>query len=76
MANEEAPKRQPISPAVRQRLQKQFEAGSKVAATGNYDYATDMFTQCVLADPGNLLYVSNFVGNLQKSITTTRRAPI
>ncbi|HVW37143.1 MAG TPA: hypothetical protein VHB99_07550, partial [Pirellulales bacterium] len=62
----EGPGRQPIPPAKRRMLQQCFEQGSKVSASGNYDYATQMFTQCVVGDPANLLYTQNFISNLQK----------
>lgn len=58
--------RKPIPPAVRRRLQACFEQGSKVAAKGQFDYATDMFAQCLIGDPGNPIYVRSFLGNLSK----------
>lgn len=64
--------RQPISPAVRQRLMTWFQHGSKSAATGNYDYATEMFAQCVAGDPANLIYAQNFIGNLQKKYNNNK----
>ncbi len=60
------PAREPISPAKRKRLQKLFEHGSKQMAQEEYDYASELFAQCVAGDPGNLIYVQSFVGNLQK----------
>lgn len=65
--------RQPISPAVRRRLQMQFQAGSQKAAAGNFDYATDMFTMCVKGDPGNLIYAQNFLGNLIKKYDNNKK---
>lgn len=65
--------RQPISPAVRRRLQLQFEQGSKVAAQGNYDYATDMFLACVKGDPGNSIYVQNYLGNLRRKYGNNKK---
>jgi len=50
-----------------------FEHGSKSAAGGNYDYATEMFTTCVKGDPGNLIYVQNFLGNLQKKYNNNKK---
>ncbi len=57
----------------RRRLQAQFQQGAKMAATGNFDYATEMFTACVVRDPGNLVYVSNFLGNLQKKYNNNKK---
>ncbi len=67
------PGRQPIPPAKRQRLQRAFEHASKMAATGNFDYATDLFTQCLRDDPGNLIYVQNFLGNLRKKYNNNKK---
>ena len=53
-------------PAKQKRLQKAFEHASRQAAQDSFDYATELFTQCVAGDPGNLLYVQSFMGNLQK----------
>ncbi len=67
------PARQPISPATRRRLQQCFEHGSKVGARGQYDFADEMFTQCVTGDPGNKLYAQSFLANLQKKYNNNKR---
>ena len=64
---------QPISPAKRRILQQQFESGSKSSATGNWDYANDMFARCVIGDPGNRLYAQSFLGNLQKKYNNDKK---
>ena len=68
-------KRRPAAhaPATRRRLQQCFEHGSKSSSGGNYDYATEMFTMCVQGDPGNLIYVQNFLTNLQKKYSNNKR---
>ncbi len=71
--NAEPEGRQLIPPAVRRRLQQQFQAGSQKAATGNFDYATDMFTMCVKGDLGNYLYVQNFLDNLCKKYGNNKK---
>jgi len=63
----------PIPPAKRRRLQKAFEHANKMGSAGNFDYATELYTQCVLGDPGNLLYVANFLGNLQKKYNNNKK---
>jgi tetratricopeptide (TPR) repeat protein len=73
MAIEETPGRQPLSPAVRRRLQTLMEHGSKVAMQGQYDYATDMFMQCVIGDPANPLYVKSFLANLSKKYGNNKK---
>jgi tetratricopeptide (TPR) repeat protein len=69
----EAAGRQPLTPATRRRLQQCFEHGSKSAAKGDFDYAADMFTQCVLGDPGNLIYVQQFLGNLYRKYNNNKK---
>ena len=59
-------RRDPITPAKRKRLQKLFEHASKQMAQEQYDYACELFEQCVLGDPSNLIYAQNYVGNLQR----------
>lgn len=73
MSTEEKPGRMPIPPAVRARLQKFYEHGNKMAATGGYDYATEMYMQCVLGDPGNPLYVKSFLTNLNKKHNNNKK---
>jgi len=64
--------RQPLSPARRKRLQQCFEHASKQAAQQNYDYATELFTQCVVGDPDNLVYVQSFIDNLVKKYNNNK----
>ncbi|HVA47057.1 MAG TPA: tetratricopeptide repeat protein [Pirellulales bacterium] len=64
--------RQPIPPGKRKMLQQCFEAGSSKSASGNFDYAAQMFTQCVVGDPANLLYAQNFLANLQKKYNNNK----
>ncbi len=54
-----------ISPVVRARLQKCFEYGNQKMQIGDNDYATEMFAQCVVGDPSNLLYMNSFIANLR-----------
>lgn len=61
-----------ISPAKRRRLQQWFEQGSKVAAKGEFDYATEMYTQCVTGDPSNNIYVQSFLANLVKKYNNNK----
>ena len=56
----------PLSPAARQRVQKVFEHGQRCAEKDDFDYATQLFTQCVVEDPGNVIYLQHFFANLQK----------
>ncbi len=54
----------PLPPAVRQRLQKLFEHGKRCVEKKDFDYANQLFTQCVVEDPGNIIYLQDFFTNL------------
>ncbi len=81
--NEQQPPEKPDKPASRsrwppsatakKRLQKCFETASQKMAQENYDYATELFRQCVWGDPGNKAFVQNFLGNLQKKYANNRK---
>ncbi|MDZ4658834.1 MAG: tetratricopeptide repeat protein [Bythopirellula sp.] len=62
----------PLSPASRQRVQKVFEHGQRCAEKDDFDYATQLFTQCVVEDPGNVIYLQNFFANLQKKFKNNK----
>jgi tetratricopeptide (TPR) repeat protein len=64
---------QPPTPAQRKRLQKCYEHANLQMRQENYDYATELFTQCVLGDPGNLLYVQGFLGNLKQKYNNNKK---
>jgi tetratricopeptide (TPR) repeat protein len=55
-----------ISPEKQQQLQKIFAYGNQQVARLGYDTANDMFAQCVLGDPSNVLYLKSFIANLKK----------
>jgi tetratricopeptide (TPR) repeat protein len=63
----------PIGPEERKRLQQLFTKGSQMAMVSNFDYATQMFEICVQKDPGNLIYVQNFLANLQKKYNHAKK---
>ena len=65
-------KREPMTAAKRRRLQQCFEHANKQMQQGNYDYATELLTQCVLGDPGNPQYVQTFLANLQKKYNNNK----
>ncbi len=55
----------PLTAASRQRLQKVFEHGQRCAEKKDFDYANQLFSQCVAEDPGSILYLQHFFANLQ-----------
>ena len=65
----------PIETALRGRLQKCFEHGSKLMEKEkyDYDYANTMFTECVRHDPGNLIYVEAFLENLRRKYNNNKK---
>jgi tetratricopeptide (TPR) repeat protein len=50
----------------REKLQQLFAHGNKQMSIASFDYANDMFLQCVLGDPGNPIYLKSFLANLKK----------
>lgn len=60
----------------RKRLQKLFEAGTKQDSLAKYDYATDLYAQCVHGDPGNFEYVRCLVAVLQKRYVSVKKLPL
>lgn len=68
--------REPLSPAKQNRLKKIFEVASQKAETAekpsDFDYATELFTQCMAGDPGNPTYVLGYLDNLQKKFGTPK----
>lgn len=73
MAEATTEARQPIPPAKRRILQQQYERAAKMMATGNYDYAAEMLTACVIGDPGNPMYAQNYLSNLQKKYNNNKK---
>lgn len=65
--------RKPLSPARRKQLQQCFEHGNKKMTSGEFDYANEMFSQCVSSDPGNVIYAQTFVGNLRQKYGNNKK---
>ena len=63
----------PISASQRSRLQKCFEHGSRLSTKGEFDYADQMFRQCVSGDPGNLIYTQNLLTNLKRKYNNKKK---
>ncbi len=59
--------------AKKKRLQKCFTHANTQAAQGNHDYATEMFTQCVVGQPDNAIYLQSFLGNLKKKYDNNKK---
>lgn len=63
----------PLPPNVRQRVQTLFRHGQKKSEEGEFDYAHDMFAQCVGKDPGNPVYVDAMLNNLIKKFGKNKK---
>jgi tetratricopeptide (TPR) repeat protein len=72
MANQEMKKRE-VSPVMRKRLAKLFEAGTKQASQDKFDYACDLFADCVRGDPGNYDYLQSLMSILQKKYGSAKK---
>lgn len=71
--NEQPNKKRVPSPLLRKRLQKLFEAGNKQGSQDKFDYASDLYTECVQGDPGNLVYLQSFMANLHKKYGSVKK---
>ncbi|MEQ8208505.1 MAG: tetratricopeptide repeat protein [Lacipirellulaceae bacterium] len=56
----------PLSAAARHRLQKVFEHGGRCVAKKDYDYANQLYAQCVVEDPASITYLQAFLDNLEQ----------
>lgn len=63
----------PLTVAVRQRLQQVFDRAQRCAEKGERDYASDLLTQCVVDDPGNLIYLQHFLANLAQKYGNNKK---
>src|SRR3954470_1843097 len=63
----------PVTGAVRQRLQALFEHAKRSAEKADYDYAHDLYSQCLVEDPANLIYLQHFLGNLSQKYGNNRK---
>ncbi len=61
------------TPEQQRRLQTVYEKGIQNLKQRNFDYATEMFSQCVQGDPGNLEYVKAFIDNLQRKYNNNKK---
>ena len=63
----------PLTTASRQRLQKVFEHGQRCSEKKDYDYANQLFSQCVSEDPSSILYLQHFFANLQNKFGDNKK---
>ncbi len=71
--NDQPQKKRIPNAALRKRLQKLFEHGNKQASQDKFDYAADLYSECVRGDPGNLEYLQSFMENLHKKYGSAKK---
>lgn len=62
-----------VAPALRRRLQTWYAHGQEKAQAGSFDYATDLFQQCVEGDPSSVDFVQAFLHNLHRRYGNNRK---
>ena len=65
----------PQSSASRARSLQVFERAKKCLERGDYDYAHDLFTECIVQEPGQLAYLQHFRANLTQIHPDKARKP-
>ena len=66
-----APKQ--MTPTRQKRLQQAFQAANTQMRQGNYDYSTDLFVQCLIGDPSNIVYIQSFIANMEAKYAKNRK---
>jgi len=72
---EETLKLEPLTPAMVGRLKRCFSHGKLLISQKkvDYDYATDMFAECVTHDPASKEYLDAFLDNLQAKFKNNKK---
>lgn len=67
-----------ISPTLRKKLQQCYDHGMRLLQQQkyDYDYAHSILLECVVNDPGNLVYVDAFLQNLQRKYGNNKRGSL
>jgi tetratricopeptide (TPR) repeat protein len=61
------------TPQQKKRLAKLFEAAAKQDSLNKYDYATDLYADCLRGDPGNYEYLRCLVTTLHKRYVSAKK---
>ena len=62
-----------ISPAKRKKLQTYFQYGTEKREAEDFDYAHSMFSQCLIGDPANIVYLEALLENLNKKHASKKK---
>jgi tetratricopeptide (TPR) repeat protein len=65
----------PLAPAVRKQLQQCYEKAKQLLSQAkvDHDYAHTLLTGCVVADPGNVVYLDLFFDNLSRKYNHNKK---
>ena len=58
---------------MRKRLQKLSRPATSRRSQDKFDYASELYTECVRGDPGNLEYLQSFMTNLHKKYGSAKK---
>jgi tetratricopeptide (TPR) repeat protein len=62
-----------LTPGKRKRLQQCFEQANQLMRQENFDYANELFTQCVVGDPANVPYAQSYLANLKLKYNNNKK---
>ena len=62
-----------LSPEFKAQLQECYITGNAKMTQGAHDYATEMFIQCLLGDPSNIVYIQAYVLNLRQKYNDNKK---
>jgi len=62
-----------LSPEIKARLQECYTTGNVKMSQGAHDYATEMFIQCILGDPSNIMSIQAFILNLRQKYNNNKK---
>jgi len=62
-----------LLPEIKSRLQEWYTKGNEMMTKGARDYATEMFIQCILGDPSNIIYIQAFILNLRQKYNDNKK---
>jgi regulator of sirC expression with transglutaminase-like and TPR domain len=63
----------PVTAATRQRLQQVFDHAQRSAEKGDRDYAHDLYAQCLVDDPANLIFLQQLLNNLAQKFGNNKK---
>ena len=74
-SQEEKAKENPfaMTDAKRRRLEQLFDHATIQFNQKNFDYASDLYIQCISSDPGNMTYVQAYLDNLRKKWNNNKK---